>query len=241
MWNLDIFTGCIGLLAVHFIAFTVGQRPLACNLPMDEGQAGDNPSVKFYYNQTSDRCKIFAYRGAGGNANRFFTDKHCMRNCSSLAADIYPNDDRACLLPKDPGDCKGRLLLYYFDSAKKKCKTFLYGGCGGNGNRFFLLDACNSFCISKMGGPPVEDDDESEVDEGKILWSLRNYESGLLQLLSDGLIWMKGLAVGLGMGCAVLLTLAVALAVFFTQRKKRVNKPARKSHEEPLNKGIEMR
>ncbi|XP_020388205.2 BPTI/Kunitz domain-containing protein [Rhincodon typus] len=215
MANIDFFTGYMGLLAVHFVAFAVGQRPLACNLPMDEGQIGDSPSVKFYYNQTSDRCKIFAYRGAGGNANRFFTDEHCMRNCSSLADDIYPNDAQACLLPKDPGDCKGRLLLYYFDNAKKKCKTFLYGGCGGNGNRFFFLSACNSHCASKMGGPPVQDDDESEVNEG--------------------------LAVGLGMGCAVLLTLAVALAVFFTQRKKRVKKLARKSHEEPLNKGIEMR
>ncbi|XP_067871222.1 BPTI/Kunitz domain-containing protein [Heterodontus francisci] len=216
MWNLYTSVGSVGLLAIHFIVYTVGQKPLACNLPLDEGERGDNPSIKFYYDTSTDRCKIFAFRGAGGNANRFFTDKYCMRNCSSLADEIYPDDDRACLLTMDPGDCKGRLLLYYFDNKKKKCKAFLYGGCGGNGNRFFLASMCNSFCASKMGGPPGEDDDEeSEVNEG--------------------------LAVGLGMGCAVLLTLAVALTVFFTQRKKRAKKPGTKSHMEPLTKGIEMR
>ncbi|XP_067829345.1 BPTI/Kunitz domain-containing protein [Heptranchias perlo] len=214
MWNLYTAARNLGLIAIHFIAFTVGQRPSACDVPMDEGQLGDNPSMKFYYNAVTDHCNIFAYRGAGGNANRFFTDKYCMKNCSRIADEVYPDDDRACLLPVDAGDCKGRLLLFYFDSSKKKCKPFLYGGCGGNGNRFILPKICNSFCASKMGGPPGDADEESEVDEG--------------------------LAVGLGMGCAVLLILAVALALFFTQKKKRAKRQAAKHHQEPLNKGIEM-
>uniref|UniRef100_UPI00398F8AD5 boophilin-H2 n=1 Tax=Pristiophorus japonicus TaxID=55135 RepID=UPI00398F8AD5 len=129
---------------------TGSQYRAACEMPMDEGQVGDKPTINFYYNATLDRCKIFAYRGAGGNENRFLTDKYCMTNCSYLANEIYPDDDRACMLQKDAGSCKGRILLFYFDSAKKKCKTFLYGGCGGNGNRFLLASRCNTLCASKM-------------------------------------------------------------------------------------------
>ncbi|XP_062927033.1 BPTI/Kunitz domain-containing protein [Mobula hypostoma] len=203
------------LLVVHFTALSLGQKPEACNLPMDEGQTGNNPSVRFYYDKPTDRCKIFAYRGAGGNANRFAADKACMKNCSDRADETYPEGDRACLLPKDPGECKGRYLLFYFDLAKKKCKTFLYGGCGGNGNRFLFSKICAKVCATKMEGPPGEADDESEVNEA--------------------------LVVGLGMGCAVVITLIVALAVFLIQRTKRNRKPVTKYIEDPLTRGIEMK
>ncbi|XP_051898388.1 BPTI/Kunitz domain-containing protein isoform X2 [Pristis pectinata] len=166
MQNRHCVTQSLGLLVVHFMVLSLGQKPEACNLPVDEGQMGDNPSVNFYYNINTDRCNIFAYRGAGGNANRFATDKSCMRNCSDHADEIYPEGVQACLLPKDQGECKGRHLMFYFDLAKKKCKSFLYGGCGGNGNRFLLSGRCNEFCASWMGGAPGEADDESEVDEG---------------------------------------------------------------------------
>ncbi|XP_069759010.1 inter-alpha-trypsin inhibitor isoform X2 [Narcine bancroftii] len=187
----------------------------ACSLPMDEGQTGDRPSVNFYYKPAADRCNIFAYRGAGGNANRFATDKSCMKNCSDLADEIYPDNDQVCLLRKEQGECKGRHLLFYFDLAKKKCKTFLYGGCGGNGNRFLFSNVCHKICAKWMEGPPGEADDESEVDEG--------------------------LAVGLGMGCAVLIILMVALVVFLTQRMKRDRKAVSKNIEETLTTGIEMK
>lgn len=51
-----------------------------------------------------------------------------------------------CLLPKDPGPCRGSFPRYYFDKSSGQCKTFIYGGCHGNGNNFLTLKDCETTC-----------------------------------------------------------------------------------------------
>ncbi|XP_050523278.1 PI-actitoxin-Axm2a-like [Daktulosphaira vitifoliae] len=51
-----------------------------------------------------------------------------------------------CELPRDVGPCYAYMLKYYFDAETKTCKSFTYGGCHGNNNRFDLKSECLAAC-----------------------------------------------------------------------------------------------
>ncbi|XP_059581627.1 kunitz-type serine protease inhibitor bitisilin-1-like [Alligator mississippiensis] len=59
-----------------------------------------------------------------------------------------------CRLPPDRGPCKLHLKRYYFDWVSGSCQTFTYGGCRGNGNRFWSLRSCRKKC--QVGGKGLE-------------------------------------------------------------------------------------
>jgi hypothetical protein len=35
---------------------------------------------------------------------------------------------------------------FYFNAATGACEQFVYGGCGGNDNRFETMEACQAAC-----------------------------------------------------------------------------------------------
>ncbi|XP_034640199.1 kunitz-type serine protease inhibitor bitisilin-3-like [Trachemys scripta elegans] len=198
----------IALTVVLFctcLVFFTSARLEVCNEPVDEGIRGDKIGIRLYYDKTTDRCKPFAYNGAGGNGNRFFTDRQCMKRCSTLGEQIYPDDDRVCLLEKDLGHCKGTYLLWYFDHVLKKCRPFIYGGCAGNGNRFVNETTCCRKCAQ---APACEQ--TGKEDEGPDV----------------------GLVLGITVGCTAAVILVSALAIFiqkivkkYSTREKKQNKP----------------
>ena len=51
-----------------------------------------------------------------------------------------------CDLPSETGYCRASIPSWYYDSGEGRCKTFIYGGCGGNANRFATKDACQQRC-----------------------------------------------------------------------------------------------
>lgn len=53
-----------------------------------------------------------------------------------------------CSLPKDTGNCKAYFKKFYFDKIKRSCQEFIYGGCGGNENRFDSEEECKKSCIA---------------------------------------------------------------------------------------------
>jgi hypothetical protein len=55
-----------------------------------------------------------------------------------------------CLLPPDPGPCRGAQPRFAFDPTTVACVPFTYGGCEGNDNRFETLEACRSACIDVL-------------------------------------------------------------------------------------------
>lgn len=59
----------------------------------EEGDGSDT-TMYFYYNGVEDRCVPFKYSGQGGNRNRFSNERHCMRNCSANAENVYPIDGK---------------------------------------------------------------------------------------------------------------------------------------------------
>lgn len=59
--------------------------------------------------------------------------------------------DETCALPLANGG-PDLMCLAYMPSwyhAGGECKDFVYGGCGGNANRFASKEKCEEFCITK--------------------------------------------------------------------------------------------
>ncbi|KAL1418841.1 hypothetical protein MTO96_005542 [Rhipicephalus appendiculatus] len=61
-------------------------------------------------------------------------------------AALNTRDPESCLLEPERGLCYAAFTLYYFDAAAGTCEEFLYGGCGGNANRFGSLQECQATC-----------------------------------------------------------------------------------------------
>lgn len=48
------------------------------------------------------------------------------------------------------GPCRGYFSRYGYDTSQKKCVTFIYGGCQGNGNNFKSEEECIAKCSSSF-------------------------------------------------------------------------------------------
>ncbi|KAL4617374.1 protein AMBP isoform X3 [Arapaima gigas] len=108
----------------------------SCLSPPDVGPCF-GMSKKFYYNSSLMACQEFNYGGCLGNGNKFETEKACLQHCRTEAA---------CRLPMDSGPCKMYEDLWAFDSVMGKCVPFKYGGCQGNGNKFYTQNECQEYC-----------------------------------------------------------------------------------------------
>jgi hypothetical protein len=56
-----------------------------------------------------------------------------------------------CLQPFEGGDCDGSFPVFAFNSETGLCEAEVYGGCGGNPNRFENEAACESACMFPAG------------------------------------------------------------------------------------------
>ena len=63
------------------------------------------------------------------------------------AADASSSDvDAICKLPRESGNCEAYIPSYWHNPTTGVCEPFVYGGCGGNANRFPSLDECQAAC-----------------------------------------------------------------------------------------------
>ncbi len=49
--------------------------------------------------------------------------------------------------------CLAYFEKYYFDPETETCKKFIYGGCGGNLNKFDSVKDCLAHCLPKPYKP----------------------------------------------------------------------------------------
>ncbi|XP_072096210.1 protein AMBP [Mobula birostris] len=103
---------------------------------------------RLFYNQTSMACELFQYGGCAGNKNNFQTERECLQTCRTEAA---------CRLPIKIGSCRMSIDLWAFDSNIGKCIRFMYGGCEGNGNKFYTEKECVEYC------DPIPEGGEDEL------------------------------------------------------------------------------
>lgn len=76
-----------------------------------------------------------------------------------------------CKLKKDSGRCYGYNDAYYFNPEKNMCEHFVYGGCGGNANRFSSRKQCHEFC----GGHISNGSHATELKGKGTVFSLSSY------------------------------------------------------------------
>lgn len=65
------------------------QGPERCSLPPDVGNSFQ-PRARFYFDKSSQQCRMMQYTGNGGNANNFFTPEECEAVCLQNEADKSP-------------------------------------------------------------------------------------------------------------------------------------------------------
>ncbi|XP_062121435.1 PI-actitoxin-Afv2a [Drosophila sulfurigaster albostrigata] len=53
---------------------------------------------------------------------------------------------KMCLQPMISGRCFGHVESYAYNPLQRRCEAFIYGGCGGNENRFDSKAECEYSC-----------------------------------------------------------------------------------------------
>ena len=51
-----------------------------------------------------------------------------------------------CTLQPDSGLCRAYIPSYFYNITSGSCEQFIYGGCGGNENRFPTAADCAANC-----------------------------------------------------------------------------------------------
>lgn len=68
-----------------------------------------------------------------------------------------------CRYGRDPGPCSESHRKVYFESSRRQCIEFEYGGCEGSPNRFSSINECQTVCLQRQEPPP---DRQSETEKG---------------------------------------------------------------------------
>jgi len=146
--------------------------PAECSLPKEKGPCRAK-KPRYYFNSNTGMCKVFYYGGCRGNENNFETMKECENKCSPTPSDNR-NVERGdvCEMVSDPGNCYARFPSFYYDKFSKTCKDFIWGGCGGNGNRFPTMEACMQRCVPSDGHFDSRNPERDDRNEGRDEWPI---------------------------------------------------------------------
>ena len=74
--------------------------------------------------------------------------EHSKNKCGSIV-DI-------CSLASDGGECEAYIPSWYYDKERRRCLQFVYGGCGGNANRFQTVEECEGRCAAQNPDPRLQ-------------------------------------------------------------------------------------
>ncbi|XP_061722019.1 papilin isoform X2 [Cydia pomonella] len=145
----------------------------ACHLPKVKGSCTNNPSIRWYYDDTYQRCLQFHYGGCLGNANNFDKQEECEKQCAPKH-----DEEEQCQLPIEEGPCAGNFSRWGYNETTGRCEEFLWGGCEGNPNRFISEAACMLKCNPPGTKKPVceQPQDAGNCTENLPYWSFNRDE-----------------------------------------------------------------
>uniref|UniRef100_A0A3B3QQM4 Tissue factor pathway inhibitor n=1 Tax=Paramormyrops kingsleyae TaxID=1676925 RepID=A0A3B3QQM4_9TELE len=129
-----------------------------CDLPEEVGPCR-GIIIRYFFNGESQRCESFFYGGCLGNANNFRSKAECNGSgppglqvsttilleqtfnhfvplillCYRVPGGSPPDH---CFSPVEKGTCRESIKRYAYSPTSKRCHSFRYGGCSGNGNNF---------------------------------------------------------------------------------------------------------
>mmetsp|Transcript_2965 Transcript_2965/g.4330 ORF Transcript_2965/g.4330 Transcript_2965/m.4330 type:complete len:170 (-) Transcript_2965:1368-1877(-) len=101
---------------------------------------------RWYFDANLNDCREFT----GCDTQGFETQSLCIESCGGGRRRTPPSLDR-CILAPERGSCVDIEAKWYWDPESGTCRTFIYGGCSGNENRFDTKADCMTTC-----GPKTE-------------------------------------------------------------------------------------
>ncbi|XP_053959093.1 kunitz-like toxin PcKuz3 [Anastrepha ludens] len=66
--------------------------------------------------------------------------------CALLSVGAINRRVKLCLQAPQSGRCFGYVPSFAYNPIARKCEEFIYGGCGGNDNRFETKRECEFSC-----------------------------------------------------------------------------------------------
>ena len=125
-----------------------------CSEPADPGLCRA-AFPAWFYNEATQACEEFLFGGCVANSNAFETKEACDSASGQFCATgsvtgstfIAPTDETFCQQPSETGMGRASISAFYYDADAKMCKPFIYGGTGGNENRFETLESCQKAAL----------------------------------------------------------------------------------------------
>ncbi|XP_018108277.1 collagen alpha-1(VII) chain isoform X2 [Xenopus laevis] len=107
----------------------------------------ENVEVEMYgnvtLNSTSSPDTVVQQNSTDGN------DKELMGQSQRRKREAENLFHNPCVLPLDEGFCSNYTLVWYYHHKTDVCRPFVFGGCGGNSNRFKTKYRCEQRCKTK--------------------------------------------------------------------------------------------
>ncbi|KAI1705793.1 kunitz/Bovine pancreatic trypsin inhibitor domain-containing protein [Ditylenchus destructor] len=107
-------------------------------------------SVRWMYSPMGGTCKSIETTECSDEMNKsssmltkyFESQSQCEQTCSRLKP---PRSSECAYLP-DWGECNHLRYVWFYNLSSGGCEQFLWGGCGGNPNRFATFELCQITC-----------------------------------------------------------------------------------------------
>ncbi|KRY14992.1 Papilin [Trichinella patagoniensis] len=122
------------------------EKDKPCSLPMTEGE-GIEILRRWFYDNTSDKCLIFFYRGSKGNMNNFRTKEDCEKTCIAGKCSLYTSKINPCFPGHQPYRINGKTI--HCDSSNDTCPEKYYCHVGENDKTTVCCPLRGIRCLEK--------------------------------------------------------------------------------------------
>ena len=103
----------------------------------------ETSTANYYHNPVTGKCESHLWNECGQIYTKGFDNQlECEKSCRPRR-----KSPEFCSLPQESGPCLAYMPSFFFDPITGKCEEFIFGGCGGNLNRFRTIQDCREACI----------------------------------------------------------------------------------------------